>query len=243
MLVLYAEGALEPDESRKVEEHIASCEGCRTESEQIGAIRGWLADQELFEPAQDLAWQLLPEKLVDRARAQQRPWSLPGFGVPRWAIGVAAILVLGAGLIWTFRYAATPPEVQPVQIAAGNEAFVNKVRTAYAREATAQYLAGCQNLLIDLVSADKKCDGNLFDVSLQVTRARQLLDGKRLLDSELAVPDVERTRSICDELERFLVNLSSSQQCETQDAIQGMERFIEREQLLLRINLAQSGIS
>jgi len=64
-----------------------------------------------------------------------------------------------------------------------------------------------------------------------------------MLDAELSVPDVAHARTLCDELERFLVSLSASQDCETRDALLTMERSIERDQLLLRINLVQSGIA
>jgi hypothetical protein len=198
----------------------------------------------LFEPAQDLSWELLPKKIADRAGAQDRKRGLSGMRSPIWALSAAALVVLAAGLIWTVRlYPPAPPAPKPAQAAAGNEAFLNKMRTAHAREATAQYIAGCQDLLLDLVSSEKKCEGNLYDVSLEVTRARQLLQEKRLLDAGLRLPEAERARNLCDELERFLTGLSTSQDCETFEAIQSMERVIEKEQLLLRINLVQSGIS
>ena len=245
MLVFYAEGALETEDVRRVEEHLAHCAVCAGEAAQIGRLRGWLTDPDLFGPTQDLAWQLLPEKLARQAARGQKPWSsLAGFRAPRWALGAAAVALLAAGLIWTLRNPAPPtPAAQTGPVASGNEAFLDKVRIAYAREATAQYLAGCQDLLVNLVSAEKRCEGELLDVSLEVDRARQLLRQKRLLNTELNQPDVARARNLCDDLEYFLQNLSSSEKCETSDSIRNMERYIEKEQLLLRINVVQSGIS
>jgi hypothetical protein len=117
------------------------------------------------------------------------------------------------------------------------------MRTAYAREATAQYLSSCQDLLLDFVSSDKTCAGDRYDVSFEVTRARQLLDEKRMLDAQLQVPEVAHAKALCDELERFLVGLSMSQDCESDAAVRTMEQFIESKQLLFRIDLMQSGIS
>ena len=242
MLVLHAEGALEPAESRQVEEHLAGCAACAAEAEQVCKIRQWLSGPDLFAPAQDLTWQLLPEKLAVRAQAQARRLSYRGLRLPKWVWCAVALVILAAGLTWTRRVQAPAPAEQP-PLAAGNEAFLGKVRTAYAREATAQYLAGCQNLLLDLTGADRKCAEDRYDVSLEVTQARQLLQEKRMLDAELSVPDVAHARTLCDELERFLVSLSASQDCETRDALLTMERSIERDQLLLRINLVQSGIA
>lgn len=245
MLVLYVEEALEPEEKRRVGEHLAGCAACSEEAAQIGKIREWLADPELFEPAQDMTWQLLPEKLADRAGlVSDRKRSWLGLSFPKWALSAAALVLLAAGLIWTLRLLPPPPSrATPAPVATGNRAFLDRISTLYARAATAQYLSECQDLLIDLISAEKSCAADRYDVSLEVTRARQLLQQKQMLDPELRDPDVARAKGLCDELEHFLFNLSTSQECESQDAIQSMGRFIEKKQLLLRINLLQSGIS
>jgi predicted anti-sigma-YlaC factor YlaD len=244
-LVLYVDGALESEEKRQVDEHLSACAGCSAEADEIGRIRAWLADPEVFAPEQDLTWQLLPEKLASRAGLLQdgkRGWA--GLSLAKWACVALAILPLAIGLIWTLRYQAiAPPAPAPALAAAGNEAFLARMHTAYAREATAQYLSGCHDLLLDFISADKTCVSDRYDVSSEVTRARQLLQEKQMLDAELRVPDVARAKALCDELESFLVSLSMAQECETGDAVHSMEQFIESNQLLLRINLMQSGIS
>lgn len=245
MLVLHADGALEAEEKRQVDEHLAACVSCSAEAAEIGRIRHWLADPEVFAPQQDLTWQLIPEKLASRAGQLEhgkRAWA--GVSIPRWAFVALATLPLAIGLILTMRYqGSAPPAPVPVAAAAGNEAFLARMHTAYAREATAQYLAGCHALLLDFVSADKTCAGDRYDVSLEVTRARQLLQEKQMLDAELRLPDVARAKALCDELESFLVGLSMAQECEAGDTVHGMEQLIESKQLLLRINLMQSGIS
>jgi hypothetical protein len=245
MLVLYADGALDADDARRVAEHLAGCRDCRAESEQILRIREWLTDPGLFEPVQDMTWQLLPEKLAGRARElKDRRWGLSALRIPKWALSAAALVVLACGLIWMMRLREpVQPVAQPALIAPGNEAFLNRVRTAYAREATSDYLTGCQGLLLDLACTEAKCNGDRYDVSLEVARARQLLEQKRRLDAELSVPGVARAKDLCDELERFLVNLSTAQTCETPVALHRMESLIEKEQLLLRIKVLQSGIS
>jgi hypothetical protein len=244
MLVLYAEEALGSDQKRLVEEHLAGCAACGREAAQIGTVRSWLTDPELFEPEQNLAWQCLPEKLAARAQSlpeKRRSWA--GLSLPQWAYVTLAFLPIVVGLIWMLRFQApTPPAAAPALVATGNEAFLNRMHTAYAREATAQYLSGCHDLLLNLISAEKTCANDRYDVSLEVTRARQLLQEKRMLEADLRVPDVARAKALCDELETFLVNLSMAQECETDDAVRGMERFIESKQLLLRIDLMQPGI-
>ena len=170
LLVLHAEGVLAPESIRQVEEHLASCAACREESEQIGWIRGWLKDPGLFEPEHDMAWDLLPEKLAGRAASlPSRRWNLAGLGLSRWARAVAA--VIACGLIWMMReYVPRPPAGQVAQAGSGNAAFLDRVRTVYTREATVQYLDGCHALLLDLAGAERKCDRNHFDVSLEIAK-------------------------------------------------------------------------
>ncbi len=243
-LVLYLEGVLDPEESRSIEAHLAVCPACRAESEQIGAVRKWLADPRLFEAPQDHAWHLLPDRLAARASLQAGRLGIFGIISPRWGLAAAAVIVFGCGLVLMLRrQVPAPSPAQPTFIAAGNEAFLHRVRAVYARQVTSRYLAGCQDLLLDLTSTDKKCASDRYDVSFEVNRARQLLREKRMLDAELNRPNVALAKNLCDELEQFLVNLSTSQICEKPDVLHGLERVIERKQLMLRINLAQSGIS
>lgn len=245
LLVLYAEGALESDEKQLVEAHLSGCPQCNDEAAGIARIRGWLADPELFVPQQDMAWQLLPEKLAARVRApqveQKRRFPLR---FPKWAFSAAAVVALACGLVWMMRYHTTAPQLAgPAPIRAGNEAFLERMRTVYAREATAQYLNACQELLLDVMNADTTCGGERVDVALEVSRARELLRQKQRLETDLQVPEAARVRDLCGQLEHLLINLSMSSECESGDTLRDMERYIKKEQLLLRINLLQSGIS
>jgi len=246
LLVLHAERQLEPGPSRKVEDHLDACADCRKESERILGVLALLRDPELFRPRQDMTWEMLPASLAARvaSSAAARRWLPLNFGSHRWALAMAATLVLGCGAIWRLHQPApwTTPAAEVIQ-ASGNEAFLARIEAAFAKEATAAYLNECRDLLVHLLHARGKCEGEQFDVSLEVARAQQLLQRKRLLGAELARPEVARARALCDEIENFLVNLSTSQSCARPEEIRRMERFIEREQLLLRINLLQSELS
>jgi hypothetical protein len=70
-------------------------------------------------------------------------------------------------------------------------------------------------------------------------RARGLLQRKRLLDPELGAPEVARAKELCDELEGFLLNLSLSEKCESRDKLRRIERYVRKQQLLLRIRVLQ----
>jgi hypothetical protein len=158
-------------------------------------------------------------------------------------MSMAAMVVLAFGTIWLVNRPAQEPQAVPAAEAPGNAAFLGKMQVAYAREATSQYLSDCQDLLLSLMRAGKNCDRNNYDVSFEVERARSLIRQKQLLDSELRSPYVASAKVLCDELENFLVHLSMSDRCESPEKMRRMESYIQREQLLLRINLLQSELS
>lgn len=243
LLVLHLEGELGDEEDRRVTAHLSTCAACRAEAEDIRTVRGWLSDPELFAPRNDYGWQMLPETLAARAKAERKSWLPLSYGSAGWALSIAATLVVGFGLIyWAGSMAdrpVAPTAVMAPVAASGNAAFLGRMYAAHARAATSEYLAACQDLLVDTLRAERNCDERKYDVSAEVTRARDLLHRKRLLDPELGAPEVARAKELCDELEGFLLNLSLSEKCETRDKLLRMEHYVRKQQLLLRIRVLQ----
>lgn len=243
LLVLQLEGELGNEEDRLVAAHLSACPSCRAEAEELIALRGWLSDPELFGPDKSYAWQMLPETLAARAKGPRTLWLPLSYGSAGWALSLAATVVIGFGLIyWAGRVAdRTVPstEIRPPVAASGNAAFLGRIYAAHARAATSEYLAACQDLLVDTLRAEPNCDERKYDVSAEVTRARDLLHRKRLLDPELGSPEVARAKELCDELEGFLLNLSLSEKCESRDKLLRIEHYVRKQQLLLRIRVLQ----
>lgn len=243
LLVLHVEGELDDQEDGRVTRHLSACASCRAEAEGLRAIHGWLSDPELFAPDRNYAWQMLPQTLAERAKAARKSWMPLSYGSAGWAISLAATLVIGFGLIyWASRVTDRPVAAivaRAPAAAPGNAAFLGRIYAAHARAATSEYLAACQDLLVDTLRAEPSCDLRKYDVSAEVTRARNLLQRKRLLDPELGAPEVARARGLCDELEGFLLNLSLSEKCESRDKLRRMERYVRKQQLLLRIRVLQ----
>ena len=245
-LVLHAEGVLQAEDARRVEQHLAGCAACREEAGRIRAVGAWLRDPELCAPAADYAWQVLPETMAERASRAPRSWALSNLGSVGWALSIAATLVIGFGIIyWSHsKYLGPAPEAADRRPQApGNAAFLSKIYGAHAREATAGYLSACQDLLVDTLRAEANCSDAGYDVSSEVARARSLLQRKMLLDQDLKVPEVAHARGLCDELESFLLGLSTSQKCESPDGMRRMEEHIRKQQLLLRIRVLQGELS
>jgi hypothetical protein len=241
-LVLYAERELDPEQTRRVESHLLECRECLQEVEKINSVRNWLVDPELFAPPEDDRWLSLPSVCArSLSPVRMRRFTLVRSPL-RWALPVAAALFIMLGLAWMARRPGVP-EIAESMPAPGNEAFLGRIQSAATVDSTAQYLGECQDLLVDMLSAEQSCTGKRYDVSFQVQRARDLLRRKRILDSELNTPEVARAKDLCDDLENVLVDLSLSQDCETSDRFRSMEQIIERERLLLRIKVVRSEIS
>jgi hypothetical protein len=245
LVVLHSEGALDASQSAEVMDHLGSCTNCRREAGEINQIRAWLADPEIFSPNQDLAWQILPRTLAARAKSlpSVKWWQPANFGKLGWTLSMVATIIFAFGSVWLVNRPRPDAEVASMAAAPGNAAFLSRMQNAYAREATALYLSECQDLLMALMRAGKSCPGQNYDVSFEVERAQRLLRSKQLLEAELKFPDAVRAKPLCDELENFLVSLSTSDRCESLEKMRRMESFIQREQLMLRISLLQSELS
>jgi hypothetical protein len=252
-LVLEAEGESQPGLAATIQKHLLECQSCATEAAGIREVRALLLDPSLFAPVDDERWGSLAERCASRSRPQNDTallnarkvassrWELSRFGL-RWALPLAACIVLGLGLVWMLRQQG-PPVQMVFAPAPGNEAFLEKMNRQLATSATARYLSECQDLLVELLKADQTCRGKGYDMSREVTRARELLQTRRILESELSAPEVAPAKDLCDDLENLLVSVSLSRDCESPDKFRWMEGMIEKERLLLRIRLMQSEIS
>jgi len=241
LIVLHAEGELDPEQARQVATHLSECAECSRQAGEIDTLRLWLADPEIFAPSEDNRWRSFAAacaRSVRETKVRRFPVARP----LRWALPLAAAVLLAAGLLWMPRHTSTPA-ITTAQPAPGNDAFLRRMQSAVTVDGTAQYLSQCQDLLVNMLKSKQRCTQDKYDLSFEVARARELLERKRILDSELNAPEVARAKELCDDLENVLMDLSLSQSCETRDRVRSMENMIEREQLLLRIQLVESEIS
>ncbi|MBE3095912.1 MAG: zf-HC2 domain-containing protein [Planctomycetes bacterium] len=86
-LVAYLYDEADPLERERVAAHLASCEACRTEFEELRSVRTTLADW--TPPARALAFRLVQTEQADDA-PRRSSWRIPA-----WAHAAAAVLVLG----------------------------------------------------------------------------------------------------------------------------------------------------
>jgi len=109
LLSAFLDGETSPEESRRVEEHLAACAGCRASRQRMGVLDSFLARSETpVSPdfREKLFSRLEDEDLLPRRR------SLFPFSI-RWALPLAAVAALGLFLLISKespRIATNPPE-------------------------------------------------------------------------------------------------------------------------------------
>ncbi len=255
LLVLDAEGELDSAQSDMVRQHLQACESCSAEANGILEVRNLLLEPGLFAPVEDESWNSLaarcagmagPSRKIRTFSTNKLSWNLQSS--VRWALPLAACLVLGLALVWMMRNSGKPIEITSshppsVDVAPGNAAFLERIDQELMTRSTARYLAECQDLLVELLKADRSCSGKGYDMSREIVRARELLQKRRIMEAELSAPEIAQAKDLCDDLENLLVSLSLSRDCESPEKFRRMEGMIEKERLLLRIRLIQSDIS
>lgn len=99
----YALGALEPDEVREVDEHLATCAECRTEVAELEEMKYFLGEvpPEAFLDGPPEGGDLLLQRTLREVRAltpESAPMPIPVKRRSRWLLVAAAVLVVAGAL-------------------------------------------------------------------------------------------------------------------------------------------------
>ncbi|TWD72422.1 putative zinc finger protein [Kribbella amoyensis] len=101
----YALGALEPDEAREVEQHLAGCAECRTELAELEELKAYLGEvpPEAFLDGPPPDGDLLLQRTLREVRDAETPPPVPVRKRSRWLAVAAAVVVLmsavGGGVV------------------------------------------------------------------------------------------------------------------------------------------------
>src|SRR5215468_2459464 len=112
MLAALALGALEDNELQEVEEHVSSCEWCRTELDELIEVRAVLDElppEALLEGPPE-GGELLLQRTLRAARAERASRRLPRRLLGVAAAAALAVLAVGGGVLFG-RSTAPQPQV------------------------------------------------------------------------------------------------------------------------------------
>jgi hypothetical protein len=97
-----------------------------------------------------------------------------------------------------------------------------------------------QRMLVELASADDTAGS--VDMSLEQSRAEQLVAANRLYRQTAASTGDAAIASVLDDLERVLVDIAASPSTMTQEELDSLRRRIESKELLFKVRVMASEV-
>jgi hypothetical protein len=225
-LVLFYYG--ESEESRAVEQHLDSCEECRSGFRALQLVLNTVDSAPVPERGAqygEAVWQRIERRLGARKRPRILAWWI-------WAPAMAA-LVLAAFLAGRFSHRAEAPAT------AANQ-NTQQVRERILLVAVGDHLERSQMVLAELTNApDRK--GKL-DISDERQKAEELLDDNRLYRQTARTDGDTAVASVLDDLERVLIEIAHSPSEVSADQLAELRQQIESRGLLFQVRVLGSRV-
>lgn len=232
VLYHYGEGGGLPRQS--IEEHLASCDACRSNYQGLRQLLAAVDASPVPERTEAYGrevWQRLSPSLeaapTERAAFDWRAF----FQQRRWApMGAVSGLVLMAFLLGRFwpRREAPPVAAMPAQ-----------VRERILLVAVGEHLERSQMVLIELVNAEPS---GSVDISPEQQRARDLVPTNRLYRQTAARAGEVGMASVLDELERTLLEIAHSPSILSSNEFEALRGRIEAQGILFKVRVIGSQV-
>lgn len=197
----YLEDALAPGERRRVEEHLSSCDACRSELSSIGALLDTAQDlqRRRVEPGRDL-WPELRRRLADPRHREGRSWrERLGLERPRfvWQFSAAAVVLLvaiGLGASYVSRRFPLREEGRLASVEAvapGDQAGAGLADQLAALDSEVSL---ARRQISQAAAADSTAGGSwgTFDANLQVLD-RAIRESRAALEQDPENPRLQKT--------------------------------------------------
>jgi hypothetical protein len=153
---------------------------------------------------------------------------------PRLAFAAGVVLLVGAA----FLAGRLMPRPVPVSTAAAKTA--EQVREGVLLVDLGEHLDRSQRMLVELASGDDSTGP--LDMSLEQSRAEQLVAANRLYRQTAASTGDAGIASVLDDLERVLVDIAASPKTMTQEELDAVRRRIESKELLFKVRVMASQV-
>jgi hypothetical protein len=178
-----------------------------------------------------IAWARL-EPALQRPRRGWLRWFV--FSPARLAFTAGIVMLIGAAfLAGRMTRSAAPGTGGPTQTA-------EKMRERILLVDLGEHLDRSQMVLVELVSAGDN-EGNV-DISLEQSRAEQLVAANRLYRQTALSTGDARMASVLDELERVLVDIAASPSTVSQEDLDSVRRRIDSKELLFKVRVVSSQV-
>lgn len=233
-LVLHYYGEMPAADERRAESHLAGCASCQADYAKLQRVMALVDSAPAVEPEpgfERIAWARLEPALHGPRRGWLR-WFV--FSPARLAFAAAVVILISAAFMaGRMTQTLTPSPVPAAQTA-------EKVRERILLVDLGEHLDRSQMVLVELASADEGVGD--VDISLEQSRAEQLVAANRLYrQTALSTGDTSMA-SLLDDLERVLVDIAASPATVSQEEFDAVRRRIESKELLFKVRVVSSQI-
>lgn len=233
-LVLHYYGEMPPADEARAESHLSACHACQAGYTKLQRVMAFVDSAPAVEPSpgfERVAWARLAPALPSR-HGNWLSWFV--FSPARLAFTAGILALIGAAF---FAGRITRPAAGPAGAAPQS---AEKVRERILLVDLGEHLDRSQRVLVELVSADDTTGS--VDISMEQSRAEQLLSSNRLYRQTAASTGDAAMASILDELERVLVDVAASPSTVSQADMDSVRRRIDSKELLFKVRVVSSQV-
>jgi len=231
-LVLHYYGDMPSADEARAESHLAACGACQASYTRLQRVMAFVDSA----PAADApdgfertAWARL-EPALHRGDRGWLSWFV--LSPARLAFAAGVLALVGASFM-AGRLVPRRPAADAIQAKTAAQ-----VKEGVLLVDLGEHLDRSQRMLIELASAPPDNDGaGPVDMSLEQSRAEQLVAANRLYRQTAASTGDAAIASLLDDLERVLVDIAASPKTMTPEELDSVRRRIESKELLFKVRV------
>jgi len=234
-LVLHYYGEMPAADEARAGTHLSTCGACQQNYAKLQRVMAFVDSAPAVEAApgfERVAWARLEPALA----APRRTWL-------SWFVFSPARLAFTAGIVILIGAAFMAGRMTRTAAPAGAPQSAETVRERILLVDLGEHLERSQMVLVELVSAPPNDDsGGSVDISLEQSRAEQLVSANRLYRQTAASTGDAAMASVLDELERVLVDIAASPATVTQEEFDSVRRRIDSKEILFKVRVVSSQV-
>jgi anti-sigma factor RsiW len=235
-LVLHYYGEMPTGDETRAGAHLAACAQCQENYTKLQRVMAFVDSAPAVDAApgfERIAWARLEPALPAPRRASFA-------GLVSWFVFSPARLAFTAGIVILIGAAFMAGRMTRTTVPAGTPQSAEKVRERILLVDLGEHLDRSQMVLVELVSADDS--GGSVDISLEQSRAEQLVAANRLYRQTAASTGDAAMASVLDELERVLVDIAASPSTVTTEEFDSVRRRIDSKEILFKVRVVSSQV-
>jgi hypothetical protein len=234
-LVLHYYGEMPTGDESRAESHLSACGDCQANYAKLQRVMAFVDSAPAPDAApgfERIAWARL-EPALHRPHRGWLSWFV--FSPVRLAFTAGIVILIGAAFMAGRMTRTAGP--------AGAAQSAETVRERILLVDLGEHLDRTQMMLVELVSAPPSDDsGGSVDISLEQSRAEQLVSANRLYRQTAASTGDAAMASVLDELERVLVDIAASPATVSQEDLDSVRRRIDSKELLFKVRVVSSQV-